>query len=352
MPPRNKIVKSTAKNTTISSLKEMIEIETERRKLLNKYIADNLKDGVDYGRIHIAKNCDYKYETSKCKQDSHWSKKSLFKPGSEKFCSLMYLRPVFKKDVETYEMAGSPAGLFCYVCELVDKKGAIVGEGRGAASISEKNWTPNNAIKIAEKRAQIDAILRTGTLSDQFTQDLEDMANSEVVAPKSTVKNDNHAYAGKATEKQVKYIYSLLSAKGKDKETIFKHMKIKSMNDLSFQSASIIIKKLTGLPSVDKETDQEQKKEDAKKEDDFITGLEKDKERGYQTTKEPEKKEIQKPRPTVAANYEIGWVRAHFSDLVKMGLFLEGQKDMVDFLTKQEVDELKIKYSQKTKGGD
>lgn len=143
-----------------SDLAQIMATETERRALITGYIAKHMKEGVDYGTIKIG---------------GRDSKPSLFKPGSEKFLSLFKLTATFKKDSETFEMAGSPNGLFCYVCEIKTSKGVVVGEGRGVAALSEKSWTINSCVKIAQKRAQVDAVLRMGALSDFFTQDLEDM---------------------------------------------------------------------------------------------------------------------------------------------------------------------------------
>lgn len=156
---------STPRNIAVipEELEKYIESEKKIRKIITAYIKSELKKGTDYGEIEIETKSGKRYK----------SKPTLFKPGAEKFCAIMYLRPIFKKDEETYEMSGRPAGLFCYLCYLVNQHGETVGEGRGAANLREKiNWTENNAIKIAEKRAQIDAVLRTGRLSDFFTQDL------------------------------------------------------------------------------------------------------------------------------------------------------------------------------------
>src|SRR5205814_10589109 len=38
-----------------------------------------------------------------------------------------------------------------------------------------EGWTVNNTIKICEKRAQVDAVLRRVGLSEIFTQDIEDL---------------------------------------------------------------------------------------------------------------------------------------------------------------------------------
>ena len=70
-------------------------------------------------------------------------------------------------------MMGRPLGVICYVCALYTKHGEFVGEGRGAREVARDNDI-NKAIKMAQKSAQIDAILRIGSLSDFFTQDLED----------------------------------------------------------------------------------------------------------------------------------------------------------------------------------
>lgn len=152
-----------------------MKIESERRKLITEYIANHMKEGVDYGTIFIG---------------GRESKPSLFKPGSEKFLSLFKLTATFRKDAETFEMAGSTPGLFSYVCEIKTSAGNIVGEGRGAATLDEKRWTINTCIKIALKRAQVDAVLRMGALSDFFTQDLEDMVADKEKYDTSPVEED------------------------------------------------------------------------------------------------------------------------------------------------------------------
>lgn len=147
-------------------LAEVMEREVATRQIIKDYIGHHMKKGVDYGSIEIvSKKTGARFKT----------KPSLFKPGSEKFLSLFKLQARFKKDTDTWEMAGSYPNTFTYLCELFTLKGIKVGEGRGATRLDEKQeWTVNNAIKIAQKRAQIDAVLRTGALSDFFTQDFEE----------------------------------------------------------------------------------------------------------------------------------------------------------------------------------
>src|SRR5262249_41594283 len=130
----------------------------QMRALLMAYISQNMQEGIDYYTLTVG---------------GKESKPSLSKAGSEKFLSLFNLQARFRKDDETWEMLGRPAGVICYVCALYTKSGEVVGEGRGARDVREDKDV-NKAIKMAQKSAQIDAILRTGSLSDYFTQDLED----------------------------------------------------------------------------------------------------------------------------------------------------------------------------------
>ena len=130
----------------------------QMRALLTAYISQNMKEGIDYYTLTIG---------------GKESKPSLSKAGSEKFLSLFNLQAKFRKDDETWEMLGRPAGVICYVCALYTKSGEFVGEGRGAREVRQDKDI-NKAVKMAQKSAQIDAILRTGSLSDYFTQDLED----------------------------------------------------------------------------------------------------------------------------------------------------------------------------------
>jgi hypothetical protein len=136
---------------------------TQMRALLTAYIRQHMTEGIDYYTLLVG---------------GKPTKPSLSKAGSEKFLSLFNLQARFRKDDETWDMLGRPAGVICYVCALYTKQGDCVGEGRGAREVT-KDQDINKAIKMAQKSAQIDAILRTGSLSDSFTQDLEDQGVQE-----------------------------------------------------------------------------------------------------------------------------------------------------------------------------
>lgn len=109
-------------------------------------------------------------------------KKSLAKGGAEKIASIFHWTAKFDKDTEALEMLGDIKGLVAFKCTLTN--GQVVGEGRGAALLTKNNSDPNKTLKMAQKSAFIDAVLRASGLSDFFTQDLEDMPRQDIEEPR------------------------------------------------------------------------------------------------------------------------------------------------------------------------
>lgn len=108
-------------------------------------------------------------------------RKSLGKAGAEKIASIFNWAAEFKKDDETWEMLGKPAGVLCYVCILTERNsGKFIGQGRGARDVKKDSGDVNKSIKMATKSAHIDGTIRASGLSDIFTQDLEDMPKEQI----------------------------------------------------------------------------------------------------------------------------------------------------------------------------
>lgn len=156
-------------------------------------------------------------------------KPSLGKPGAEKLAAIFGLTASFEVDKETMLVMGSTTGgkqYITYICNLY-RHGQPVGQGRGAtfveyertnyrnANVQEYNeaktkpdfnaddWKEaigkygkyyrmkdgvvfdqlalNKAIKMAQKSAYVDAVIRTTGMSDLFTQDIEDMPHEEAI---------------------------------------------------------------------------------------------------------------------------------------------------------------------------
>ncbi|WP_203642909.1 exodeoxyribonuclease X C-terminal domain-containing protein [Levilactobacillus andaensis] len=107
-------------------------------------------------------------------------KPTLLKPGAEKIQMLMGVTSEYEvtNKIEDYEK-----GFFAYTirCTL-SKGGTKITEGLGSANTKEKRYRNqdvfmivNTVLKMAKKRAQVDATLTIASLSNVFTQDIEDM---------------------------------------------------------------------------------------------------------------------------------------------------------------------------------
>lgn len=156
-------------------------------------------------------------------------KPTLLKPGGEKICMMLGVNPEYEMmdHVQDYER-----GFFAYIIRCTLKKGTKnVAQGLGNCNSYEKKyrwinsdyipagiesekvrqfidkygrlrykipnpdpWDLSNTIlKIAKKRAFIDAVLQVASLSEIFTQDIEEMqefirqeefASTELMSPK------------------------------------------------------------------------------------------------------------------------------------------------------------------------
>jgi hypothetical protein len=152
----------------VADLELALQTWTSERAIVQRFLKQELKANIDYYTLKIG---------------GRESKPSLSKAGAEKVMGWLKLQASFAPDTGTWEMLGRPQDLVCYVCTLRTRSGEIVGEGRGARSIKKDGGDVNKAIKMAEKSANVSAVLRTGCLSDVFTQDAEDMQEPDAAKP-------------------------------------------------------------------------------------------------------------------------------------------------------------------------
>lgn len=206
-------------------LAQALEEEREQRELLKRYVTDFMIEGEDYGLIPGVK------------------KRSLFKPGAEKLMDLFRCRPeyeVMAKEVNHesglfyYEIrcravnretdtvlnegvgsASSFESKYRYrnasrVCPSCGKDTIIKGKAEygggwicyakkggcgakwtdGAPEIEEQSVgkiqnpdladVANVVLKMAKKRAQVDCAIALARVSDLFTQDVEDLPESDL----------------------------------------------------------------------------------------------------------------------------------------------------------------------------
>lgn len=153
------------------------EMELERKYMESKYGKEITKEvGKDFDIDgYLAKRSEFITKVNKTMvegKDYHviQGKKSLAKGGAEKIASIFGWNARFDKDGDVSD-ALKLDGLIAFRCTL-HKVDAFVGEGRGASQLAKNNSDPNKTIKMAQKSAFIDAVLRSSGLSDFFTQDL------------------------------------------------------------------------------------------------------------------------------------------------------------------------------------
>jgi len=149
-----------------------------RLQLLQSFVREMMVPGVDFG---IIPGCN---------------KPSLFKPGAEKLCDIFG----FSKQIEMMNRLEEwEKGIFHYEIKvtLINKKnGYIEAEGLGCCNNKEKKYKNSDAanvvntiLKMAKKRAFIDAVLSATRSSGIFTQDIEDMdVESPQILPSQTPK--------------------------------------------------------------------------------------------------------------------------------------------------------------------
>ena len=145
------------------------------------------------------------------------SKPTLLKPGAEKINMMMGLTSEFELVDSTRDWDN---GFFQYQvkCKLM-RHGTVITEGLGACNTRERKYAKqdpytldNTILKMAKKRALIDATLHVASLSDIFTQDLEDMdLEGESVQQQQKARYYTEA-DGTITQKQAKRMFAL--AKG------------------------------------------------------------------------------------------------------------------------------------------
>jgi hypothetical protein len=174
--------------------------ETARRvKMLQQYVREHMVEGEDFGVIPGS------------------TKPTLFKPGAEKLNSVFGLAPIVEI---TNRIEDWDKGFVSYEIKvtLINKRTQqIEAEGIGSCNSKERRYArqdapsiSNTVLKMAKKRALIDATLSATRASGLFTQDLEDMddvrgggnwnSNAPRQEPRRATNIDNRNGDGRSSE--------------------------------------------------------------------------------------------------------------------------------------------------------
>jgi hypothetical protein len=213
----------------------------ERTRMLQSFIKDMMIPNIDYG---IIKGC---------------SKPSLLKSGAEKLCEIFG----FSKQIEVLNRVENwDSGFFHYEVKvtLVSKRtGLVEAEGIGSCNTMERKFKTqdsfsvvNTIIKMAKKRALIDAVLSATRSSGIFTQDIEEM-NVDVISPtlhfgnidiKNNIKNVDNATNQISKEQQMEIFSVIRQSKipmSYAKKLMFKKYNIYESSKLTTEQAEEFI---------------------------------------------------------------------------------------------------------------
>jgi hypothetical protein len=169
----------------------------KRIDMLKKFVDEMLIPGVDYGIVQGI------------------NKPTLLKPGAEKLCDAFG----FSKRVDVINrLQDWYRGIFHYevrVTLICKRSGILEAEGIGCCNSKESAYkyesgydVVNTLIKMAKKRALIDAVLSATRSSDIFTQDVEEM---EWLTNKGSKTSSSLTIP--ATRKQLSFIFSIVENK-------------------------------------------------------------------------------------------------------------------------------------------
>lgn len=175
-------------NNTALKKYEVIDALPDREKVNNSFgsismfqqaVRERLVEGIDYGKAYY--NAD---------------KPSLLKSGAEKIIMLLGLRSRVYLDekIENWQK-----GFFYYRFKYqLLKNDEIIQEGYGACNSKEKKYIKqdsfsiqNTVLKMAKKRAMVDAVLVVASLSNIFTQDIEDFEDYQNYHQYNNNNNNN-----------------------------------------------------------------------------------------------------------------------------------------------------------------
>lgn len=227
--------------------RDVLNVQSEQRKLLAEYVKKQMVQGTDYGKIPGT------------------DKDTLLKPGAEKLVDLFRCTPKYKLVSKTEDF---DRGLFVYMfrVQLYQRDAnAVLAEGYGSANSREERYRwrkarrkcpqcsaeaiiagkaeygggwlcfkkkggcgakfdandksitgqvegrvenedvatlANTILKMAKKRALVDGAIALARVSDMFTQDAEDMAPSEDEPPSEPPRQTRRASAAVNDEVQ------------------------------------------------------------------------------------------------------------------------------------------------------
>jgi hypothetical protein len=204
----------------------------------------------DGRKFQLERDVDFGKPNAKIKQPI------LYKAGAEK---VRWEYGVFDRYALVNSIQDVENGFFMYTfkCELVkvlpDGKEVVVSEGYGSANTRESNVgaasgfdVANSKLKIAEKRAMVDAVIKMARLSSIFTQDME---NDDFMGQAGAIMNEKGT--DPITPKQRQRIFAIAANAGMNTEQCRNWLKANgfaSTKDIKQDDYDGLCEKLKGVP--------------------------------------------------------------------------------------------------------
>jgi hypothetical protein len=217
------------------TMQELVQRAEDARFVFEAWIKRDLRPGIHYGVFPV--------------DGQEIPRPTLRKPGADLVALPYNWRFHFTANLDSLTMNGPVGiGVFAYVCHVIDTDARTVGHGRGVAELRETAMNnANTTVKMAQKRAMVDTILR---LSQWFTQDLEEPA---FIAPEASVSTSPEAIAGNgnarqgeelATPAQCRDIRILLKMARRSEAEILSHYGVGRLEELPIATAEKLRRRL------------------------------------------------------------------------------------------------------------
>ena len=187
----------------VEQQRSMLAEYSERRTCFRQWLLGQLKQGIHFG---FPPGCESRFDEQgnllqfnrKTGQwlpvpKSQWqARPSLYKSGALFLVDLLRLKAEYTSDLDGWHMMGDPKGAFVRTCTLFSARGEKIGCGTGVFSIGDKRMDANAAMKMADKRALVAAVINSlAVCADLFTQDTEDLAQGKPSAAANTAPSSD-----------------------------------------------------------------------------------------------------------------------------------------------------------------
>lgn len=222
-------------------------VNFEKTKLINYFqsiknfqetVKNLLNESEDYGKVFEG------------------AKPSLWKSGAEKILNILNARYEIKNKEEKQEIVeieGTKILLYdVTITVAIKKNGETIAEGVGSCNSAERKYSKdrrgnlikdltyyfglkNTILKMAEKRALIDAVLHISALSNIFTQDLEEMKDNDTMMMEMIVEKDI-----KNEEKRLQAKAEMIKNNKEVKQEVIQNKSEKSVVDMKMEITKMI----------------------------------------------------------------------------------------------------------------